>query len=83
MLVSPVRNHKSSRTTVFQEIRLVVMSGMVPSERSKRSVSPKVARVPTPVRSRRGEPSLQIRSMSARYWRSGWGGWGRPSMEQL
>src|SRR2546430_6796960 len=65
----PARNHSSSATTDRNARRFVVTAGK-PSARSKRIVSPKIARVPTPVRSARSSPSASAFLKIARYWRT-------------
>src|SRR5439155_13444528 len=67
--LEPARNQRSSPSTERNASRFVVTAGK-PSAMSKRMTSPKIARVPTPVRSARSTPlSIALRRI-ARYWRT-------------
>src|SRR5882672_4377040 len=65
----PARNQRSSASTERNARRFVVTAGN-PSRMRKRMTSPKIARVPVPVRSSRSTPwSMALRRMS-RYCRT-------------
>src|SRR6266849_10528901 len=67
---APARNQRSSASTERNARRFVVTAGK-PSLMRKRMTSPKIARVPVPVRSSRSTPwSMALRRMS-RYCRTG------------
>src|SRR2546422_10330320 len=60
------RNQSSSATTARKASRFVVTAGK-PASSEKRITSPKIARVPTPVRSARSSPSSSALRRIARY----------------
>src|SRR5712691_9276313 len=64
------RNQSSSATTARKASRFVVTAGK-PALSGKRITSPKIARVPTPVRSARSSPSSSALRRIARYCRTG------------